>query len=233
MILKTFFSLAIAFSFIPVDANAQEKKYLASEYRQYCLEAGSKNTARLKIVSGPTTVALKRGMSAGRTWLVSLGDSEFRISIEDQSKAKLGSVAAKLEKLPPLYRRAFEIVSELGKDGVTIYKNLGGAAAHGSQNYLNIIPQAGSIVYMHEAGHVMEQRARNEQADILDQWAVAQKTDQVSVSRYGDGVTHEDLAEFAMLYAGCLDAGKLNELKKASPRRFQLWERILELAKAI
>ena len=232
MILKTVFTLSIALSFIHVHANAQGNKYLVSDYKQFCQNAGSKNTDKLKIVSGPTAAALKRGKSPGKTWLVSLGDTVFRISIEDQSRTEIADIAAKLERLPPLYRRAFEIVSEPGKDGVAIYKNLGGAAAHGSQNYLNIVPQASPSVYMHEAGHVLEQRARNQQVDILEQWAVALKADQVSVSRYGDGAAHEDLAEFAMLYAGCLDAEKLNELKTESPKRFQLWEKILKLAKA-
>lgn len=232
MILKTVLTLSIALAFIHTNANAQEKKYLVNDYKQYCLKAGSKNTDKLKIASGPTTVALKRGQSPGKTWLVSLGKTDFRISIEDQSKANLADIAAKLERLPPLYRRAFAIVSEPGKDGVAIYKNLNGAAAHGSQNYLNIIPQAGPAVYMHEAGHVMEQRARNQQANILEQWTSALKADQVSVSRYGDGVAHEDLAEFAMLYAGCLNAGKLDQLKRDSPKRYELWEKILKLADA-
>lgn len=232
MLLKTALALSIALVFIDTDASAQDKKYLVNDYKQYCLKAGLKNTDKLKIVSGPNVIALKRGQSPGKTWLVSLGKTDFRISIEDQSKTSLADVAAKLEKLPPLYRRAFAIVSEPGKDGIAIYKTLNGAAAHGSQNYLNIIPQAGPAVYMHEAGHVMEQRARAQQADILEQWSLALKADNVSVSRYGDGVAHEDLAEFAMLYAGCLDAGKLLQLKKDSPKRYELWEKILKLAGA-
>ena len=48
------------------------------------------------------------------------------------------------------------------------------------------------------------------------------------MSDYGE-VRHEDLAEFAQVYAVCLDAGTkhLDELKKLSPRRFALWEKIL------
>ena len=59
MILKTVLTLSVALVFIHTNANAQEKKYLVNDYKQYCLKAGSKNTDKLKIASGPTTVALK------------------------------------------------------------------------------------------------------------------------------------------------------------------------------
>jgi hypothetical protein len=64
---------------------------------------------------------------------------------------------------------------------------------------------------------------------VLDKWEEAIKADKISVSDYGDTVRHEDLAEFAMVYAVCLDAGPkhLAELKKLSPKRFEFWARIL------
>jgi hypothetical protein len=87
---------------------------------------------------------------------------------------------------------------------------------------------------VHEAGHIMEQRARNTEKDILDRWKDTIAEDKVSISRYGDKVHHEDLAEFAAVYAICLSAGsaELKKLKNESPKRFALWRRILELAKA-
>lgn len=48
MILKTVFTPSIALSFIHVHANAQGNKYLVSDYKQFCQNAGSKNTDKLK-----------------------------------------------------------------------------------------------------------------------------------------------------------------------------------------
>jgi hypothetical protein len=93
----------------------------------------------------------------------------------------------KLTLVPPLYRRCFEIVSEEGKAGVAFYATLGGAAAHGSKQYLNIVHTAGASVLVHEAGHVLEQRARETVPSILIKWEKAIDRDGVSVSRYGDG----------------------------------------------
>ena len=128
---------------------------------------------------------------------------------------------------------AFEIVSEQGKDGVAFYESLGegSAIAHGSQDYLNCLPRAWSPTFLHEAGHILEQRANVVAPGILELWEEAIEADDVSVSRYGDGARHEDQAEFAMLYGGCLDAGPeaLAELRDASPERYALWERILRL----
>jgi hypothetical protein len=87
---------------------------------------------------------------------------------------------------------------------------------------------------IHEAGHIMEQRATDSEKDILERWKAAIAKDKISISRYGDSVHHEDLAEFARVYALCLDAGKaeLAKLKRRSPARYALWERVLRLAKA-
>jgi len=53
---------------------------------------------------------------------------------------------------------------------------------------------------------------------------------------YGNQVNHEDVAEFARLYAFCSDralgGGKLKELRELSPARFDLWERMLKLSGA-
>ena len=61
-------------------------------------------------------------------------------------------------------------------------------------------------------------------------WASAIKADKISISDYGDNVRHEDLAEFAQVYAVCLDAGPepLAALEELSPARFALWEKILK-----
>ncbi len=61
-----------------------------------------------------------------------------------------------------------------------------------------------------EAGHTLEQVARSKDKSILEKWAAAIKADKVSISAYGDSVCHEDVGEFARLYAVCLDAGECN-----------------------
>ena len=195
---------------------------------------GKGNVDKARLVGGAKRVALKRGGARGKTWRVKLGKSRFRVSIEDATGLKISEALRKIERVPPLYRRCLEIVSEKGKDGIAFYDDLGGAAAHGGKEYLNILAKVGAEVVIHEAGHVMEQRAKESEPDILEQWAAAISSDGVSVSAYGDRVVHEDQAEFAMVYALCLDGGGdyLERLKACSPARYALWERMLRLAKA-
>ncbi len=211
-----------------------DKVYLMKVFRKNGLLLGKSNKGRARIVSGPKAVALMRGKAPGKTWQVALGKHRFRVSIENVTKLGIQAALKKIERVPPLYRRCFEIVSEQGKDGIAFYKSLGGAAAHGGQQYLNIIDRADAKVMVHEAGHIMEQRARDNEKDILTRWERAIAKDDVSISRYGDRVSHEDLAEFAALYAFCLDSGngELTKLKRKSPARYALWKRILKLAKA-
>jgi hypothetical protein len=177
---------------------------------------------------------MKNDRSPGRTWTARLGSTTFRVTTQDASKVGVEHVLDHVQRLPARYRRCLEIVSEPGKAGVAVYAELGGAAAHGSQEYLNMIPQANVFVVLHEAGHVLEQRATAKQADILARWAKAAAADKVSVSEYGDSVAHEDLAEFSLVYGIALDAGAahLQHLQTLSPRRFALWEEILDLAGA-
>ena len=72
--------------------------------------------------------------------------------------------------------------------------------------------------------------ARSSDPEVLSDWGKAIAADKISVSDYGDKVRHEDLAEFALVYAVCLDAGPkhLADLKKLSPVRFKQWKRILK-----
>lgn len=94
------------------------------------------------------------------------------------------------------------------------------------------MPGIDTAVLLHESGHVLEQRYRTAHADVLEDWAKLIPEDGISVSDYGDHVAHEDLAEFAMVYGFCLDAGEpqLTDLSRFSPRRFALWKTILEEA---
>ncbi len=212
----------------------REPRYLMTVFGKLGKTMGSKNKDKARILSGPKAVKLKRGQAPGKVWRIALGKHRFKVSIEDVTGMDIKDALKPMERVPPLYRRCFEIVSEKDKDGVAFYKDLGGAAAHGGQQYLNIVPRAGASVMVHEAGHIMEQRARNTEKDILERWKDAIAKDKVSISPYGDRVHHEDQAEFARVYAFCLAAGpeQLKKLKARSPQRYALWERMLKLAKA-
>ena len=212
----------------------QESISLMQRFGHLVATMGKGNQEKARVLARAKKVKLKRGQAPGKTWRVALGTSRFRVSIEDVTGLKIDEALRKIERVPPLYRRCLEIVSEEGKDGVAFYADLGGAAAHGGQEYLNILHRVGAEVMVHEAGHVMEQRAKNAEPDILERWGAAIKADGVSVSPYGDRVVHEDQAEFARVYALCLDGGAkyLERLKQCSPERYALWEQILVLAKA-
>lgn len=208
---------------------------LHTQFEDLYETTGFSITDRVTVVSGPVTVALNQwAKSPGKAWEVRLGDSAFKISIEDRTKLELSDVTERIERIPAHYRRALEIISEAGKDGLAFYKDLGGAAAHGGQDYINVIPSADLHVITHEAGHTIEQRARAAEPDILERWKEAIAADKISVSWYGNGAPWEDQAEFARIYAACINAGppELARLQRASPARYALWERMLELVGA-
>lgn len=191
---------------------------------------GSHNTDKATIVSGPVAVNMLRFGSPGKAWWLSLGGNQFKVTIENTLTLTISNTFTRLQQIPPVYRRAFLIVSEGTKDGVAFYSNLDGAAAHGSQDYLNMVSGADAFVISHEVGHIFEQRTRVTDTTVLDRWQVAAQQDNISVSGYGDTARHEDLAEFAYVYALCVDAGqaRLNELQALSPRRFALWKMMVE-----
>jgi len=213
------------------DGRAESKpRALDRHFAPLRADFGKGNPEKVKLISGPEPVKMLRGQSPGKVWKASLGKTEFKITIEDKLDMDVSETFERLQRNPAGYRHAFAIVSEDKKDGVAFYANLDGAAAHGSQDYLNLVPKAGAMVVAHEVGHILEQRATRADPTILDQWKETIAADKISVSAYGDTVVHEDLAEFAMIYALCLDAGKerLAELRKLSPSRFALWETILK-----
>jgi hypothetical protein len=214
-----------------------EQQMLFKIFKPIMRDIGSCNTAKAKVVSGPVEMKMANNKKPGKQWWVSFGPSKFKLTIEDSSALTLTKALAFVERVPTAYLRALEVVSEDKKAGLAFYKTLGGAAAHGGQSYLNMIPlkpaRAASVI-VHEAGHILEQRARSKEEDILDRWAEAVKADKIDVSNYGNHVNHEDLAEFARIYAFCTDRalgrGKLEALAELSPARFKLWERMLKLS---
>jgi alpha-glucosidase len=214
---------------VVVATGVSAKDQLKSHFKPIFEKFGQDSTTKIKVVSGPEAVQMRNGRVAGKQWIATSGDYRFKLTIEDATGAKLEQLVKRLEKLPSSYMSACVAVSDDGEDGIAIYANLGGARAHGGKGYINLVPHADALVIAHEAGHTLEQVATQSDPKILDKWDVAIKADNISVSDYGDKVRHEDLAEFAQVYAVCLDAGPehLEELKKLSPTRFALWEKIL------
>ena len=90
-------------------------------------------------------------------------------------------------------------------------------------------------VICHEIGHVLDQEARKSDKDIMGKHGLGRMHDNVHTSHYGDGPVHEDHAEFAKMYALCLSAGPkhLARLRKLSPARYAVWERMLVLTRAM
>ena len=202
-------------------------------------ELGEANLQKATVLSGPVEMKMANNQKPGKQWRVRLGQSEFKVTIEDASGVKLAAALDYAERIPAVYRRALEIVSEDKKAGMAIYKTLGGASTHGGQGYLNIAPMKGvnaAALIAHETGHILTQRAGKTDTEFLRKWAQAVKADNIDVSDYGNSANHEDLADFARLYAFCIDhsmgRGRLKDLKKLSPRRFALWERVLKFSGA-
>ena len=207
---------------------AEEK--LTAHFAPLFREFGRDSTTKVEVVSGPEEVKMGNGGVSGKQWIATSGKHRFKLTIQDSTGVKPDQLVERLQKLPGPYMRACAVVSDEGEDGIAIYANLGGASAHGSKSYLNLVPGANALVIAHEAGHTLEQVARESDPKILDEWQEAIKADKISISDYGDHAHAEDLAEFAQVYAVCLGAGPehLASLKKLSPARFALWEKILE-----
>jgi hypothetical protein len=208
----------------------EKKQQVEAQFRHLYRTIGEKSTTKIVLTSGPEVIRMRNGRVPGRQWLASCGTFKFKLTIQDGVDLKVEQLIERLEKLPLPYIRACEVVSDEKEDGIAVYKDLGGAAAHGGKSYINIVPRAGTMVIAHEVGHTLEQKAKESDPKILDKWEAAIKADQVSISNYGDKVRHEDLGEFAKVYAACLDAGEeqLSKLRKLSPARTALWEKILK-----
>ena len=208
---------------------AVKKKRVTPQFKGLFATFGKKSTTRIDVVSGPREIKMRNGRVPGRQWIATCGEFRFKLTIQDGVDLKVEQLVERLQQLPMPYIRACEVVSDETEDGIAVYADLGGAAAHGGKSYINIVPRANALVIAHEAGHTLEQAARESDPEVLDDWGKAIKADEVSISAYGDKVRHEDLGDFAKLYAVCLDAGDehLTRLKELSPARYALWEKIL------
>ena len=201
---------------------------------------GDHSTTDVTILSGPYDDPLLRG-GTGDQWTLTDGVYQFKISIEHSSEFNLSidTLIERIEELPGPYIRALAEVSDPNEDGIAIYYDLDGAAAHGGKSYINMVPGAGSWIIAHEAGHTLEQVATQDDPTIPVQWQEAIASDNISVSGYGNGSWWEDAGEFSRIYALCLDGSQrpivpmfgelapLEELHRLSPERFDLWESML------
>jgi len=152
----------------------------------------------------------------------------FTVTVEDGHGEVLSRVLRQCARLPLPYLAALEIVSEAGEDGLALYQSLGGAAGHGSNDYVNVTNSSLPLL-LHEVGHAIEQQARKHgNAGFLDEWARALGADAVDVSAYALHNAWEDCAEFSLLYAIASRRGALEQLGGHSPERLRLWSWALE-----
>jgi hypothetical protein len=223
-------AFAIVVLTLAVAAEAKDQETLKAHFGSLYGKFGQESTTKVQVESGPENLRMRNGGVAGKQWIATCRTYRFKLTIQESTRVELDQLVQAIEKLPGPYIRACEAVSEEGEDGIAIYADLGGASAHGGKTYINITARANAITIAHEAGHTLEQVARESDPKILDKWEEAIKADKISVSDYGDHVRHEDLGEFAQVYAVCLDAGPehLAALEGLSPARFALWEKILK-----
>jgi len=214
----------------------EAEEYILDDYKQFRNDLGQNSTDEVQVISGPEVTAMNRGGTPGRVWNVSLGGVPFKISIENacSNAVSLDFAKGEAEKIPQMYWKSFEVVSDPSEDGMAYYDDIGGAAAHGGKSYLNMVKGVGAYVIIHEAGHILEQYAKETYTTISEDWPIAISNDAVSISRYGDRAHWEDLAEYARTYALALEAGmdQVEKLEGQTPNRFVLWEKVLRYSKA-
>jgi len=222
--------LAVVILASAVAAEAKERDDLKKRYQSLYKTFGRDSKTEIEINSGPHAVKMNRGGVPGKQWIASSGEYRFKLTIQDETGMKLDELLNRVQKLPAPYMRACQAVSDDGEDGIAIYVTIGGAAGHGGKTYINLARHANTLTIAHEMGHTLEQVYRESHPKILETWDKISKEDKISVSGYGDSACSEDIAEFAQVYAVCLDGGPeaLAELKKLSPRRFVLWEKVLK-----
>jgi len=222
--------VAIVILALTIAAEVKAEDNLKTIFRLLYREFGRESKTKIEVVSGPESVKMNRGGVAGKQWMATSGKYLFKLTIEDATGVEFAQLLARVQKLPGPYMRACQAVSDAGEDGIALYVTLGGAGGHGGKAYINLVSGADALTIAHEMGHTLEQVARESEPKILQIWEEISKADKISVSGYGDSACSEDIAEFAQVYAVCLDEGPeaLGVLKKLSPRRFALWEKILK-----
>ena len=214
--------------------------YLDKIFNPLAKNLGKNNKEKAKILSGPKDVKVikyvrgqRKSPIPAKQWLIGLGKSKFKITIDAAVKKwKIEQAMELVEKLPPVYRRGLEVVSDAGETGLSLFD---GGSAFGIPTMIGAGAGVSPAVLAHEVGHVLDQEARKSDKDIMGKHGLGRMHDNVHTSGYGDGPIHEDHAEFARMYAICLSAGPehLAKLRKLSPGRYAVWEKMLVLTKAM
>jgi len=196
----------------------------------------------VEIISGPTPAngTLIWGKS-GTTWMAKSGPYEFKISIEEGAEKTIDDIIQMLEDMPQPNFRALERVSSVAAEyGLHIRKAEPGMSSGASGGDVILVNEAAAgepWTLVHEAAHVLGNLEKYTfGSDVYNLWKEAIKHDSIEVNGYGNKNSGEDMAEFAIVYATCVIAGSdprfenrtaLEELKRLSPERVSLWERIL------
>ena len=164
----------------------------------------------------------------GKEWFVRRDVYCFKITIEDTHRNTIDEAMEAVSRLPVLYLVGLEIVSDENENGLALYKDLGGAAGHGGRTYCNLIGLNLNVI-IHELGHAIEQEVRSVESDLIERWEKEAWEKERTVSGYGNQNPWEDMAEFCIVYAVCLQTNKLEELKAQSPNRFRIWDHCMKL----
>jgi formylglycine-generating enzyme required for sulfatase activity len=215
-----------------IGVHAAEKKTLKESFRYIYEQFGQKPAGKVSILSGPEAVKMRRARTPGKQWTAMSGLYKFKLTIENKAECKIEKLVGILEKLPPSYMSVCAAVSGDGEDGVAVYADLGRAVASGGKGHVDIVPTAGTLAVAREMGRALAETARAKDETILEQWAAVIKSGRVSVSARGDASCEDDIAEYAELYAVCLNAryshysGRLQALSR---KRCELWTQMLSL----
>ena len=129
-------TMTTAILVLAVTAHAKEEKKRVFEYFSELFgKFGQNSTTQVRIVSGPKRVTMRNGHVEGTQWMATSGGFWFKITIQNSTKVKPEEVVERLEMLPMPYMRACEVVSDATEDGIAIYESLGGASAHGGDDF--------------------------------------------------------------------------------------------------
>jgi hypothetical protein len=233
-------SIVIALAIITTLGSAASQKACAEEqtladiFKPITVDLGQLNLQRASITDGPKAVTMKQGGEAGKQWRVSLGISQFLVTIEDGASTTIKDAIALAEKIPVRYRRALIIASgnevdddalkdrrrvkkeavqkadaaKAGKEGLAFYASLKSPRCTGD----SMAMPAGATpeLLARASGLLLASRLRATEADLFTRWANAAKADGIRVSKRTGGGSNAsdpraDIAEFAGLYAYAID----------------------------
>lgn len=209
-----------------------QEQTLADIFEPITVELGQLNFQRGVITDGPKAVKMKQGGKPGKQWNVSLGISNFLVTIEDGAKITIKDAIALAEKMPVRYRRALIIASgnevdddalkerrlvikeaiqkaadaaKADKEGLAFYASVKSTKCTGDSMTL----PAGTTpeLLARAAGLLLVSHLQKTEADLFDRWAKAAKADGIPVSKTVGHAKNPkaDIVEFAGLYAHTID----------------------------